>query len=111
MRLQIEESLLWDGLLCQPLGAKVNRRQEMMGCTGNLTIRQCLGFAEWAEIEDLRQVVLLLQTVQIGVCGIMQMGGTEKTVGLDGLAAGTDEAAKVTGVYYVIEKDGHGGID
>ena len=45
--------------------------------------------------------------MQIGVRGIMEMGGTKKTVGLDSSAAGADEAAKVTGVNYVIEKDGH----
>ena len=38
-------------------------------------------------------MVLLLQTVQIGVRGIMQMGGTKKTVGFDGLTTGADEAA------------------
>ena len=46
MCLQIEESFLGDGLLCQPLGAEVDGRQEMMGCTGNLTVRKGFGFAE-----------------------------------------------------------------
>ena len=62
MAFEVEESFLRDRLLCQSLGAKVDGRQEMMGCTLHRLIRQGFRFSERAEIEDADEVEFVMET-------------------------------------------------
>ena len=107
MSFEVQKSFLRNRLLREFLGTKVDCRQKMMGSTFHWLVGQSFRFPERTEIEDAYDVELLVQTPQVFRRSVMEMRGSQDTVGPDGASSGSCYAAQIAGVDYVVKSYFH----
>ena len=105
MAVEFEERFFRDGFAGLLLGPHVDGGQQMVLCTGHRAVGLELSLAQRAEVEDAANTGLVLQTLQVGIRRIMQMGGAQEAMRTYRASTGGGDASQVASVQNIIEDD------
>ena len=107
MFVEFEERLVGNGFAGLLLRTHVNGRQEVVLHAIYLPVGHHLELVKRPEIEDPAEVILAFQPLYVSIGSVVQMGGPQQSSWTYGTSSGADDAAEVTGIDYVIEKNSH----
>ena len=102
--LEVQERLFGNSLTRVLLDTRIDGRQQVVLCSGNLAVRLMFGFADRTEIEDPCQMEHIRQTAHIVVGRIVQMRRAQQPVRPDSQSVSRRHSAEVPRINNIFKR-------